>query len=84
MIVDTIDRIDGSMMSSHMADKKRKKSTAKTTSTTLQIVMKARQEKLLEQLAELKGVPKSTILVECARRVVDKYQHLLADDNTQN
>jgi hypothetical protein len=51
----------------------------KTTSTTLQIVMKERQEFLLQQLANQKGVPKSAILVECARRVVERYGYLLND-----
>lgn len=83
MIVDTIDSSCDYMVNhATMAAKKKK-----TTSTTLQIVMKARQEELLQQLADKLGVPKSTILVECARRVVERYEYLLDEnvsDNTRN
>jgi hypothetical protein len=71
-IENQIDQID------YMAAKQ-KSGSKKTTSTTLQIVMKERQEFLLQQLANQKGVPKSAILIECARRVVEKYGYLLSD-----
>lgn len=48
--------------------------------TTIQTIMSDREIFLLETLRKQIGITKTKVLLECVNRVIDKYKHLLEED----